>query len=58
MGPSRRTWVYTAYTAHYKYSTIVYATNIRMARQAGRYEALKVMGRHAKISRDVIQEKK
>lgn len=57
MLPQRKTYIYTCYTAHYKYSTIVHATNMKQARIYGLRDARQVMGNHAKIRRDVIQEK-
>jgi len=56
MGPQRKTYVYTAFTMHYKYSTVVYATSVKSARVLGLLEARRVMGGHARIHRDHIEE--
>ena len=56
MRNQRKCYVYTAYSMHYKYSTVVYATSVKQARQYGYYEAKKVMGNHARIHRDTVDE--
>ena len=56
MGPQRTSYVYTAFTMHYKYSTVVYATSVNTARVLGLLEARRVMGGHARIHRDAIEE--
>jgi hypothetical protein len=52
----RRQWVYTAYSQHYNWSTIVVARTIQEARRAGYYEAKKVFGNHATLQRDNVRE--
>ena len=52
----RKSYVYTAFCAHYQYSTIVYANSVKQARTYGYYEAKKVMGKSAMIRRDLVQE--
>ena len=52
----RRQWVYTAFTAHYQWETIVRATTIQQARQLGYREAKAIMGNHAAIVRDDVRE--
>jgi hypothetical protein len=54
----RKTYVYTAFCNHYKYSTVVYATSVKQARTYGYYEAKKVMGNSAMIRRDLVEEMK
>jgi len=51
-----RQWVYTAYSAHYQWETIVNATTIQQARVAGYREAKQIMGNHASITRDEVRE--
>lgn len=58
MRPQRNTYVYTAFTANYKYSTVVYATSVKQARAYGYREALAVMGRCAVIRRDLVEQQK
>jgi len=58
MGPQRKTFIYTAHTMHYKYSTVVYATSIKLARALGHHEARRVMGGHARIHHDHVEEMK
>ena len=58
MRSQRKPYVYTAYCNNYKYSTVVYATSIKQARQYGYYEAKKVMGKSAVIRRDLIEDMK
>ena len=58
MRPQRNTYVYTAFTQNYKYSTIVYATSVKQARAYGYREALAVMGRCAVIRRDLVEQQK
>lgn len=58
MRPQRNTYVYTAFCNNYKYSTIVYATSVKQARQYGYREALAVMGKCAVIRRDLVEMKK
>lgn len=58
MRPQRKPYVYTAFCNHYKYSTIVYAQNVKQARQYGYRDALGVMGKCAVIRRDVVEEMK
>jgi len=58
MRPQRNTYVYTAFCNHYKYSTIVYATSVKQARQYGYREALMVMGKSAVIRRDLVEQQK
>lgn len=58
MQPKNRPYVYTAFTNHYKYSTVVYAKNVKQARQYGRYETMKVMGKCAVVRRDVVEDMK
>lgn len=52
----RKSYVYTAYSKHYKYTTVVYAANMKQAQRYGLHEAKLVMGNHAKIHRDNIKE--
>ena len=56
MREQRKSYVYTAFSENYKYSTMVYAKNIKQARQYGYYEAKKVMGTCAVIRRDEVKE--
>ena len=56
MRNQRKSYVYTAYSMNYKYSTVVYATSVKQARQYGYLEAKKVMGNHARIHRDTVDE--
>jgi hypothetical protein len=56
MRNQRKCYVYTAYSMHYKYSTVVYATSVKQARQYGYLEAKRVMGSHARIARDDVHE--
>jgi len=58
MRSQRNTYVYTCFTKHYKYSTVVYATSIKQARQYGYREALMVMGKSAVIRRDLVEPQK
>lgn len=58
MRSQRKPYVYTAYCNNYKYSTVVYATSIKQARQYGYYEAKKVLGKCAVIRRDLIEDMK
>lgn len=58
MRPQRNTYVYTAFTQNYKYSTIVHATSVKQARAYGYREALAVMGRCAVIRRDLVEQQK
>lgn len=54
----RKSYVYTCFTNHYKYSTVVYANSVKQARIYGYREALTVMGKCAVIRRDVVEEQK
>lgn len=54
MPPQRNTYVYTAFTAHYKYSTIVHAKNVAEARRFGLHDAKLVMGTAGRIHRDEV----
>ena len=56
MRNQRKCYVYTAYSMHYKYSTVVYAMSVKQARQYGLQEAKMVMGNHARIHRDTVDE--
>lgn len=56
MRPQRKSYVYTAHTMNYKYSTTVYATSLKQARTYGYLEAKRVMGHHARIQRDECHE--
>jgi len=58
MRSQRNTYVYTAFCRNYKYSTVVYATSIKQARQYGYREALAVMGKSAVIRRDLVEPQK
>jgi len=58
MRAQRNTYVYTAFTQNYKYSTVVYATSVKQARQYGYREALAVMGKCAVIRRDLVEPQK
>ena len=58
MRNQRKSYVYTAFTNNYKYSTVVYAMSVKQARQYGRFEALKVMGKSAMIRRDLVEDMK
>ena len=58
MRNQRKSYVYTAFCAHYKYSTVVYANSVKQARAYGYYEAKKVMGNSAMIRRDLVEEMK
>lgn len=58
MRPQRKSYVYTAYTMNYQFSTIVVAESLKKARIAGVREAKLVMGGHAHISRDDVHEHK
>jgi len=58
MRAQRNTYVYTAFCNNYKYSTVVYAQNIKQARQFGYREALMVMGKSAVIRRDLVEPQK
>ena len=54
MRVQRKCYVYTAFTAHYKYSTIVHAKNIAEARRFGLHDARMVMGTAGRIHRDEV----
>ncbi len=56
MRPQRKSYVYTAYTQNYQFSTIVVAPSLKQARMAGYREAKLVMGSHARIARDDVRE--
>lgn len=58
MRSQRKTYVYTAFTSHYKYSTVVYATSVKQARQYGYQDARQVMGKCAVIRRDLVEEQR
>lgn len=58
MRPQRNTYVYTAYTQNYQFSTIVVAPSLKQARITGYREAKLVMGNHARIARDDVREEK
>lgn len=65
MRNQRNTYVYTAFTQNYKYSTVmiglailVYAMSVKQARQHGYREALAVMGKCAVIQRDLVEPQK
>lgn len=53
-----RQFVYTAYSQHYNWSTVVRAKTVQEARRAGFREASQVFGNHARIHRDNVQEMK
>lgn len=55
-GKPRRAFSYKALGVHHKYSTIVYAYNVGEAREVGRKCARGVMGVHARIIRDIVEE--
>jgi hypothetical protein len=48
--------MYTAYSKHYSWSTMVVARTIQEARGAGYREAKMVFGNHAPIHRDEVKE--
>lgn len=50
-----RQWLYTAYTMHYSWQTIVRAPTIQQARAQGYREAKAIMGNHAVINRDDVR---
>lgn len=52
----RRQWLYTAYSKHYSWATIVVARTIQEARGAGYREAKTIFGNHAPIHRDEVKE--
>ena len=52
----RKSYVYTAFSAHYKYSTIVHAKNVAEARRFGFHDARMVMGTTGRIHRDEVVE--
>jgi len=58
MPSQRKPYVYTAFSVNYKYSTVVYATSVKQARQYGLHEAKKVMGKCAMIRRDLVEDMK
>lgn len=58
MRPQRKCYVYTAFSRNYQYSTMVYAETVKQARLRGFHEAQKVMGSHAQISHDHVEEHK
>lgn len=51
-----RQWMYTAYGAHYQWSTMVTARTIQEARRFGYRDAKQVFGNHAHIHRDEVKE--
>jgi hypothetical protein len=51
-----RQWIYTAYSVHYQWETVVRAATIQQARVAGYREAKAIMGNHASIIRDEVRE--
>jgi hypothetical protein len=51
-----RQWIYTAYSVHYQWETVVRAPTIQQARVAGYREAKTIMGNHASITRDEVRE--
>lgn len=58
MRPQRKSYVYTAFTKNYKYSTVVYAQSMKQARMYGFRDTLGVMGKCAVIRRDIVEEMK
>ena len=52
----RRQWLYTAYSNHYSWCTVIVARTVQEARAAGYREAKMVFGNHAPIHRDQIKE--
>jgi len=49
-------YLYTARTMHYTWQTYVKAYTLQEARQAGFREAKLIMGNHARIYKDEVQE--
>lgn len=53
---NRKTYVYEARSAHYRFSVHVTANSIKEARVLGRREALRVFGNHSQIHSDSVSE--
>lgn len=51
-----RQFVYTAYSQHYNWSTVVRARTVQEARKAGLREVSCIFGNHARVHRDEVKE--
>jgi hypothetical protein len=51
---NRKTYLYTAYSAHYRHTIHVVANSLKDARARGIFETRRTFGNHAQIHRDEV----